>query len=130
MNFAKFLRTPFFTVCLWWLLLNREESNVFCIIRFVEQIWTGSNFHINLMRFKPIKLKKLLTYETQLLNLLCQKQPPREDGCSPVNLLHIFRTPFPGNISWWLLLLCPFNTKEGCFNKFLKNAFSNQNQKK
>ena len=36
------------------------------MIRFVEQIWTGSNFHINLMRFKPIKLKKLLTYETQL----------------------------------------------------------------
>ena len=25
-------------------------------------------------------------------------------GRSPVNLLHIFRTPFPKNISWWLLL--------------------------
>ena len=25
-------------------------------------------------------------------------------GCSPVNLLHIFRTPFPKNTSWWLLL--------------------------
>ena len=24
--------------------------------------------------------------------------------CSPVNLLHIFRTPFPGNNSGWLLL--------------------------
>ena len=24
--------------------------------------------------------------------------------CSPVNLLHIFRTPFPKNISGWLLL--------------------------
>ena len=25
-------------------------------------------------------------------------------GCSPVNLLHIFRIPFPGNTSTWLLL--------------------------
>ena len=26
-------------------------------------------------------------------------------GCFPVNLLHIFRTPFPKNTSGWLLLL-------------------------
>ena len=25
-------------------------------------------------------------------------------ACSPVNLLHIFRTPFPRNTSGWLLL--------------------------
>ena len=25
-------------------------------------------------------------------------------GCSPVNLLHIFRAPFPNNTSGWLLL--------------------------
>ena len=25
-------------------------------------------------------------------------------GCSPVNLLHFFRTPFPKNVSWGLLL--------------------------
>ena len=31
-------------------------------------------------------------------------------GCSPLNLLHIFRIPFPRNTSWWLLLdlCCPF----------------------
>ena len=28
----------------------------------------------------------------------------RRHGCSPVNLLHIFRTPFPRNTSGWLLL--------------------------
>ena len=27
-----------------------------------------------------------------------------QNGCSPVNLLHIFRTPFPRNTSEWLLL--------------------------
>ena len=26
-------------------------------------------------------------------------------GCSPVNLLHIFRTPFPKNTFEWLLLM-------------------------
>ena len=26
-------------------------------------------------------------------------------GCSPANVLHIFRTPFPRNTSGWLLLL-------------------------
>ena len=26
-------------------------------------------------------------------------------GCFPVNLLHIFRTPFPKNTSGWLLLI-------------------------
>ena len=26
-------------------------------------------------------------------------------GCSPVNLVHIFRTPFPKNTSGWLLLI-------------------------
>ena len=28
-------------------------------------------------------------------------------GCSPVNLLHIFRIPFPRNTSGWLLLNVP-----------------------
>ena len=28
-----------------------------------------------------------------------------QHGCSPVNLLHIFRTPFPKNTSEWLLLV-------------------------
>ena len=26
-----------------------------------------------------------------------------QHGCCPVNLLHIFRKPFPRNTSWWLL---------------------------
>ena len=31
-------------------------------------------------------------------------ETPLRHGCSPVNLLHIFRTPFPWNTSGWLLL--------------------------
>ena len=30
-------------------------------------------------------------------------------GCSPVILLHIFRTHFPRDTSWWLLLVLVFN---------------------
>ena len=36
-------------------------------------------------------------------------------GCSPVNLLHIFRTPFPRNTSGWLLLL--FQSSSNSFRK-------------
>ena len=32
-------------------------------------------------------------------------------GCYPVNLLHIFRTPFPENTSVWLLLYQLFSPK-------------------
>ena len=32
-------------------------------------------------------------------------------GCSPVNLLHIFRTPFPRNTSGWLLLFFVYLTQ-------------------
>ena len=31
-------------------------------------------------------------------------------GCSPVKLLHMFRTPIPKNTYWWLLLLLAGNT--------------------
>ena len=34
--------------------------------------------------------------------------------CSPINLLHIFRTPFLMKISWWLLLKSCFYTKTKC----------------
>ena len=37
-------------------------------------------------------------------------------GCSPVNLLHIFRTPFPSNTSGWMLLYvnCSFINWHHC----------------
>ena len=32
-------------------------------------------------------------------------------GCSPVNLLHLFRIPFPRNTSGWLLLFFVYLTQ-------------------
>ena len=41
------------------------------------------------------------------INLFCNFiETALRHGCSPVNLLHIFRTPFPRNTSGWLLLTC------------------------
>ena len=40
----------------------------------------------------------------------------RHHGCSPVNLLHVFRTPFHKNTSGWLLLNLSINI---CLHAFL-----------
>ena len=53
------------------------------------------------------------------IKLLCNvSEIALRHGCSPVNLLHIFRTPFPRNTSEWLLLYFgPLNIA-----KFLRTA--------
>ena len=39
-----------------------------------------------------------------------------QHGCSPVNLLHIFRTPFSRNTSGWLLLYITWTAYPLVFN--------------
>ena len=41
-------------------------------------------------------------------------------GCSPVNLQHIFRTPFPKNASEWLLLKSELKNLLRLSNNFFK----------
>ena len=44
-----------------------------------------------------------------------------QHGCSPVHLLHIFRTPFPRNTSGWLLLyIQPWNNCHYFLQFFIK----------
>ena len=51
-------------------------------------------------------------------------------GCSPVNLLYIFRTPFPRNTSGRLLLEDDFDDKElPCFDTKAKDLISFKNQR-
>ena len=45
-------------------------------------------------------------------------------GCSPVNLLHIFRTPLTRNTSGWLLLVI-FLKKLASFSMFSQNMAGN-----
>ena len=50
-----------------------------------------------------------------------------QHGCSPVNLLHICRTPFPKNTSGWLLLktvCCKILSKLRRLNKFKREGAS------
>ena len=47
----------------------------------------------------------------------------RRHGCSPVNLLHIFRTPFPKNISGWLLLVLLIHSGSIFISKFVYPKF-------
>ena len=44
-------------------------------------------------------------------------------GCSPVNLLHIFRTPFTKNTSVWLLLYTPWKHQKNELIKFVLSLF-------
>ena len=47
-------------------------------------------------------------------------------GCSPVNLLHIFRTPFPRNTSGWLLLIPVQILKENVnFSRYMSIFYNN-----
>ena len=51
-------------------------------------------------------------------------------GCSTVNLLYIFRTPFPRNTSGRLLLEDDFDDKEPpCFDTKAKDLISFKNQR-
>ena len=62
------------------------------------------------------------------INLLCNFiDIALQHGCSPVNLLHIFRTPFPTNTSGWLLLavIRRCSVKEKMFLKILQNLQKN-----
>ena len=47
-------------------------------------------------------------------------------GCSPVNLLHIFRTPFPRNTSGWLLLKDDIQLKKIHGVKFKSGSYENE----
>ena len=63
-----------------------------------------------------IELHKKLEFSINFIEIALRH------GCSTVNLLYIFRIPFPTNTSGWLLQLMPHkNVIEQCeINKYLK----------
>ena len=44
-------------------------------------------------------------------------------GCSPVNLLHVFRAPFSKNTSGWLLLKVDFHVRDWSLMERFKVVF-------
>ena len=59
------------------------------------------------------------------LKLLCNFiEIALRHGCSPVNLLHIFRTLFPRNTSGWLLLETPMKSSDFDFDNVDKMYYN------
>ena len=80
MNFAKFLRTPFLTEHLWWLLLHKLKPHMlfkFYVFRFyVEKKFLLHEmlcvWEVQLVLFGSIVFKVLLTPQKPLFHLLLQ----------------------------------------------------------
>ena len=88
----------------WWLTLalSRHLINIFA---------TTSSSHSEMFLGKGVlKVSSKFTGEHSCRSVISIKLQSNfteitlRHGCSPINLLHIFRTPFPKNTSWWLLL--------------------------
>ena len=72
----------------------RSVISINLLSKFIEEHPCRSVISINLLsKFIEIKLRHGKFIEIKLRH-----------GCSPVNLLHIFRTPFSKNTSGWLFL--------------------------
>ena len=66
-NFAKFLRAPFFIEHLWWLLLKREVSDFTDIVSFedeekVQHYREESDLHQNFLLSKLLNVSKQPSY--------------------------------------------------------------------
>ena len=84
---------------------------------FLQYYWICETIISDLVWFKCIFkcIFKCFFFKKKIKGSNIQKQPSRSNfieitlryGCSPVNLLHIFRTPFPENTHGRLLLNIP-----------------------
>ena len=101
---AKFLKAGFFIWLLQWLLLliQRRPSMTFieCNLNWTSLFWVLIVSHNSLFYFYFLDM-------AFLMEMLLSKfiEITLRHGCSPVNLLHVFRTLFSKNASGWLLLL-------------------------
>ena len=91
--------------------INDKCSEVQCrkLITTVALLYRSSHLEV-FLRKGVLKICTKFTGEHSCrsiisIKLLCNFiEIALQHGCSPVNLLHIFRTPFPKNTSRWLLL--------------------------
>ena len=109
-NFTKFLRTPFLQNtsdgCFCYLNHFKNMTKINCIAqkqppKGVPRKRCSENMQ-QIYRRIPIPKCDFNKVALQLCNFI---EIALRHGCSPVNLLHVFRTPFLKNISQWLLLI-------------------------
>ena len=89
---------------------NHTENHPRPIIqtfRLTQKSYNRSRHPEMFLRKDVLKICSKLTREHQSMSkLLCNFiEIALRHGCSPLNLLHIFRIPFPKNTAVWLLLL-------------------------
>ena len=94
-------------------------QNLYKILKWCWFWWASSTLSISPYRSsrselflgKPVlKICSKFTGEHPCQRVISIKlQIALRHGCSPVNLLHIFRTAFPKNTSGWLLLTVAFS---------------------
>ena len=113
MNFAKLLRTFFFVEHIWWLLLYKST-----VVKCVYIMSSDSKNYCYYKRqpFKGVLIKRCSENMQQIYRTTpmpkCDFNKVAKNfieiilwqGCSPANLLHIFRTTFSKNASGGLLL--------------------------
>ena len=104
----------------WWLFIFMCGIIVSSITSVLDELGLGCFLAITLLRSsRPevilvkgvLKIYRKFTGEHPCRNMIPIKvqsnfiEMTLWHGCSHVSLLHIFRTPFPKNISGWLLLI-------------------------
>ena len=96
-------------IIIWTILISLELD--FCILN--KELMKFSNFcHSSCIQKQPpreVLKKKRSENMQQIYRRICSNfiEITLWHGCSPVSLLHIFRTLFPRNTSGWLLLCIP-----------------------
>ena len=79
--------------------------------KLTKKIWIGWKWRIQKQPSRGVLTKRCPENMQQYADMLCNFiEITLLHGCSPVNLLHIFRTPFPKKTSGWMLLRMPVTT--------------------
>ena len=104
---------------IWSLLLKKYfmENFIFCAVSSLKCVTPNSHFNTEGALQRCFQEKVSSKYTASLngehpcqnvisIKLLCNFiEITYQHGCSPVHLLHIFRTPYTRNTSGWLLLM-------------------------
>ena len=103
--FYSLLLYGYFTLCMNRKLFTKTEEKNKALLKETN---TPSNIYRKDIYLRNSHPEVLLRKGVQKICSKCTGEHPCQSvirhGCSPVNLLHIFRTHFPMNTSWWMLL--------------------------
>ena len=127
-NSVKLLKTPFFIEHLWTTASvgNRDHFNwsapkqylINYLIRNIDNLLRNAypRMYLWFLFLRIVRMRKPL-WASEAVRQRCSL---KRCGCSSVNLLRIFRTPFRKNASDWLLLELQINSDKQCPSGYLQ----------